>query len=90
LFNRGKPPGGEVSTIATDGNVAMPTLLDVLNGEDLPPIEFLTNIIQQFDRLTTSTAFGLPTLEVILTDMLLDRADALALPVTVMAPCSNV
>jgi hypothetical protein len=90
VFYGGKSPGGEISTITSDGGVAMPSVLDVLNGENRPPVKFLTNISQKLDRLTASTAFGFATSEIILTDMFLGGTDTLALPVSMMTPRPNV
>ena len=68
----------------------MPPVLDILNREDRPPMEFCTNIPQELGGFKASTAFGFTTLEVILTDVPLGGTDTLALPVPMMAPCPNV
>ena len=68
----------------------MPPVLDILNREDRPPMEFCTNIPQKLCRFTASTAFGFAILEVILTDMPLGGADTLALPVPMMSISPNV
>jgi len=68
----------------------MPPVLDILNREDRPPMEFCTNIPQELGGFKASTAFGFTTLEVVLTDMPLGGTDTLALPVPMMSISPNV